>query len=145
MVYPIPQTSQSFVLMMKYRLVTQKYQAETFIWWLPLWKTYQRDIKSWIIYGNRQAEGKWYVLTGIFFLKKKLFTKSNSVLIFFFSETQNCGGNGNAFLYFPSETVNPCVKYSWDVTIILGKLPHRLCPTISSFQCLSLIFFNRRK
>ena len=39
---------------------------------------------------------------------------------FFTSPSQNCGGNGNPFLFFPAENIKPCVNYAWDVTVILG-------------------------
>ena len=38
---------------------------------------------------------------------------------FFFSE-RNCGGDGHMFLYFPQQSVEPCVVYSWSVTVFVG-------------------------
>ena len=40
-------------------------------------------------------------------------------LLFLFRE-RNCGGDGHMFLYFPQQTVEPCVVYSWSVTVFVG-------------------------
>ena len=36
------------------------------------------------------------------------------------SSTQNCGGDGNPFLYFSSENVEPCEVYAYEVAVIIG-------------------------
>ena len=41
-------------------------------------------------------------------------------LFIFFSRERNCGGDGNMFLYFPQQNVEPCILYSWTVTVYVG-------------------------
>ena len=43
-------------------------------------------------------------------------------LIFFNSFNKNCGGNGNPFLYIPKQNTNPCEIYSWEATIVIGRI-----------------------
>ena len=46
------------------------------------------------------------------------------IFIFFFFKKRetNCGGNGTTFLFFPSEVVEPCITYQWEVTVFFGGL-----------------------
>ena len=49
----------------------------------------------------------------------------------FFFSTLNCGGNGTTFLYYPQESLTPCVPYEWEVTVFISDGENTVSTTIS--------------